>query len=314
MQPFSRPKNTSPMRLIVHADDCGLTPAVSADIFACLAQGPLNSVSVIMGGSHATESLRRLAALPYTRVCLHLNLLEGRCSAPIPQVRPLVTADGVFRHSLGQLLIALACAVGSRKKALLCAIRTEFEAQIDAFTTAFPQWRQRGGLHLDGHLHVHTIPALATTIRGLLHERAPAYVRLPREPAHLPPLPAAQLLTGCARRALLALWSARFVSLLDQAGIAHNDFLCGLVSGGNLTATRAAKALAAIRRQSQTSPLVEIMCHPGGQKADEPCLRHSAFYHSPARHVEKTMLLDGSLSAVLRRYGQPCAFAAAKAS
>ena len=209
MQPFSRPKNTSPMRLIVHADDCGLTPAVSADIFACLAQGPLNSVSVIMGGSHATESLRRLAALPYTRVCLHLNLLEGRCSAPIPQVRPLVTADGVFRHSLGQLLIALACAVGSRKKALLCAIRTEFEAQIDAFTTAFPQWRQRGGLHLDGHLHVHTIPALATTMRGLLHERAPAYVRLPREPAHLPPLPAAQLLTGCARRALLVVGPLR---------------------------------------------------------------------------------------------------------
>ena len=187
MQPFSRPENTSPMRLIVHADDCGLTPAVSADIFACLAQGPLNSVSVIMGGSHATESLRRLAALPYTRVCLHLNLLEGRCSAPIPQVRPLVTADGVFRHSLGQLLIALACAVGSRKKALLCAIRTEFEAQIDAFTTAFPQWRQRGGLHLDGHLHVHTIPALATTMRGLFHERAPAYVRLPREPARAGP-------------------------------------------------------------------------------------------------------------------------------
>ncbi len=56
------------------------------------------------------------------------------------------------------------------------------------------------------------------------------------------------------------------------------------------------------------------MCHPGGQKADDPCLRHSAFYHSPARYVEKTMLLDGSLSAVLRRYGRPCAFAAAKAS
>ena len=295
------------MRFIVHADDCGLAPRISEDIFTCLAHGPLNSVSVIMGGSDATACLQRLALMPQVRVCLHLNILEGRCSAPIRQVRPLVTEQGVFRYGLGAMLARLAAG----NKALLSAIRTELEAQIDAFTTGFPHVAERGGLHLDGHLHIHCIPALRQTMAELMREHAPRYVRLPSEPAHLAPLPIMPLLTGCARRTLLAHWSKGFACLLDRAGIDHNQYLCGLVSGGNLTAARAAASLAAMARQGHPSPLVEIMCHPGGANAgDAICLRHSDFYQSAARQAEKSMLLDGSLARVLTQYGTVRAFAA----
>lgn len=310
MRQQSDAEKQSSMRFIVHADDCGLTRRISEDIFACLAQGPLNSVSVIMGGSHTTESLQQLATMPHVRVCLHLNILEGRCTAPLSQVRPLVDAQGIFQYGLGQMLYNLAMGTGARKKSLLSAIRNEFEAQIDAFASGFSQLRQRGGLHLDGHLHVHTIPALRGIMRDLMREHPPAYVRLPKEPAHLPPLPLAQLLVGCARRTLLAHWSSEFAALLDQAGIAHNSFLCGLVSGGNLTAARAEASLAAIQRQKESAPLVEIMSHPGGgYDASEACVRHCDFYQSSARLTEKTMLLDGSLSAVLARYGYLQTFA-----
>ena len=304
--PESRPS----MRVIVHADDCGLTRRISEDIFACLAKGPLNSVSVIMGGSHTAESLQRLADLPHARVCLHLNILEGRCTAPVSEVRPLVDENGIFRHGLGQMLCSLVAGTATRQRALLFAIRNEFEAQIEAFAAGFPHWRQRGGLHLDGHLHVHTIPALREIMGEIMRERPPAYVRLPREPAHLPPLPMAQLLVGCARRALLAHWSCGFAALLERMGIAHNSFLCGLVSGGNLNAARAAASLEAIQRRKEHAPLVEIMCHPGGGRdAGEAHVRHNAFYQSSARLTEKTMLLDGSLSRVLARYGAVQAFA-----
>lgn len=300
------------MRFIVHADDCGLTRQISQGIFACLAQGPLNSVSVIMGGSDAAQSLQQLAAMPNVRVCLHLNILEGRCTAPVSQVRPLVDADGIFRYGLGQMLCNLATSSGPSKKALLSAIRNEFEAQIDAFASGFSPLRQRGELHLDGHLHVHTIPALRGIMRDLMREHPPAYVRLPKEPAHLPPLPLAQLLVGCARRTLLAHWSKGFAALLDQTGVAHNSFLCGLVSGGNLTAARAEASLAAIQRQKECAPLVEIMTHPGGgHDASEAHVRHGDFYQSSARLTEKTMLLDGSLNAVLARYGSLQTFAEA---
>ena len=124
-------------------------------------------------------------------------------------------------------------------------------------------------------------------------------------------------MVGCARRALLAHWSQGLAAQLDKAGIAHNRYLCGLVSGGNLTAARAAASLTAIQHRHQTSPLVEIMCHPGGMAptcaaTSEPAnqarngtasVRHSSFYTSPARSAEKSMLLDGSLSTTLARYG-----------
>ena len=146
-----------------------------------------------------------------------------------------------------------------------------------------------------------------------MRERRPAYVRLPKEPAHMPPLPLLPLLVGNARRALLAQWSQGLKTLLDRAGIAHNNFLCGLTSGGNLTAARAAASLTAIARQQLSSPLVEIMCHPGGistatktpdaAQNSTPPVRHNNFYTSPARRAEKTMLLDNSLRQVMARYG-----------
>ena len=143
------------MRFIVHADDCGLTREISEDIFDCLSHGPLNSVSVIMGGTHTAASLQRLAHMPHVRTCLHLNILEGRCTAPIAQVRALVSEAGIFRYGLGQMLAKLAAGTATSKKNLLSAIRTELEAQTDAFAAGFPQLYSRGGLHLDGHLHIH---------------------------------------------------------------------------------------------------------------------------------------------------------------
>ena len=305
------------MRFIVHADDCGLTRQISQDIFDCLAHGPLNSVSVIMGGTHTTASLQQLAQMPHVRTCLHLNILEGHCTAPIQQVRALANEAGIFRYGLGQMLTSLATGSGTNKKVLLSAIRTELEAQADAFTASFPQFAARGGLHLDGHLHIHSIPALRQTMAEFMRERSPAYVRLPYEPAHIAPLPFLPLLVGLARRGLLAYWSQGLATLLDKAGIAHNRYLCGLVSGGNLTAARAAASLAAIQRQRQPGALVEIMCHPGGirttnvaAQADNSAdsVRHNTFYTSPARRAEKSMLLDNSLSQILACYGTVKAF------
>ena len=312
------PANQPAMRFIVHADDCGLTRQISDDIFDCLAHGPLNSVSVIMGGTHTAASLQKLARKPHVRTCLHLNILEGRCTAPIAQVRALVSEAGIFRYGLGQMLAKLAAGTATSKKNLLSAIRTELEAQTDAFAAGFPQLYSRGGLHLDGHLHIHSIPALRQTMAEFMSERRPAYVRLPKEPAHMPPLPLLPLLVGSARRALLAQWSQGLEALLDRAGIAHNNYLCGLVSGGNLTAVRAAASLTAIARQQLPTPLVEIMCHPGGihtattaandAQNSTPPVRHNSFYKSPAREAEKTMLLDNSLSHVLAHFGTVQAF------
>jgi Uncharacterized protein conserved in bacteria len=104
------------MRFIVHADDCGLTRQISQDIFACLAQGPLNSVSVIMGGSGAAQSLQQLAAMPSVRVCLHLNILKGAARRPFHKCARWLMQMASFGTGLGRCSVTLPLAVAPAKR------------------------------------------------------------------------------------------------------------------------------------------------------------------------------------------------------
>jgi predicted glycoside hydrolase/deacetylase ChbG (UPF0249 family) len=299
------------VRAILHADDCGLSRGISEDILLCLKRGPLASTTLMTGGEYAEEAAAALNAMPGVRVSLHLNLLEGRPTAPPASVAPLLDGNGFFRYTLGALYAALHLLPPRRKKALLSAVRTEFSAQADFFLS-----RCRPGgpvprpLCLDGHLHIHALPLLKDVLREFIREYRPLYVRLPLEPRHLPSLPP-RLVPACLlRRELLACWAASLRGLLDAESTAHNSFLCGVVSGGCLTPTRLRASLEAVRRTAEPEDkggITEIMCHPGGLGPDEkaasvkPAFR--AFYLSPARAAEKAMFLSPELPALLSESG-----------
>ncbi|MDR2605358.1 MAG: ChbG/HpnK family deacetylase [Desulfovibrio sp.] len=305
------------MRVILHADDCGLGRGISEDILLCLKRGPLNSTTLMTGGDYAAEAAAALNAVPGIRVSLHLNLLEGRPTAPPAAVAPLVDENGFFRYSLGALCTALHLLPPRRKRALLSAVRTEFSAQADWLLSRIrpagsgqkPAASQRPPLRLDGHLHVHALPMLKSVMRAFIREYRPEYVRLPLEPRHLPPAPLRLLLAGGLRRELLAVWAASLSGLLDAEGIRYNRFLSGVFAGGNLTLPRLRASLAAVRRAAgqDARGILEIMCHPGGLGPDEtgaavkPAFR--AFYLSPARAAEKAMLLSPDLPALLADRG-----------
>jgi predicted glycoside hydrolase/deacetylase ChbG (UPF0249 family) len=344
------------VRVILHADDCGLGRGISEDILLCLKRGPLNSTTLLAGGDYAAEAAAALNAVPGIRVSLHLNLLEGRPTAPPASVAPLVDGNGFFRYSFGELCLALHLSPPRRKRALLSAARTEFSAQAEWFLSrirpagqgaspqssdtppntgrgASPQSREasahatgqqvsppagsgqgpaasfRPPLRLDGHLHVHALPLLQGVMRAFMREYRPEYVRLPLEPRHLPPAPLRQLLAGGLRRELLAFWAASLRGLLNAEGIEYNRFLSGVFAGGCLTLPRLRASLAAVRRsvEQNAGGILEIMCHPGGLGPDEtdaavkPAFR--AFYLSPARTAEKSMLLSPELPALLADMG-----------
>jgi predicted glycoside hydrolase/deacetylase ChbG (UPF0249 family) len=329
------------VRVILHADDCGLGRGISEDILFCLERGPLNSTTLMAGGDYAAEAADALNAVPGIRVSLHLNLLEGRPAAPPASVAPLVDGNGFFRYGPGALYAALRLLPPRRKRALLSAIRTEFSAQADWFLSrirpaggdasprhadaavhatgeqsALPDRSGQGRaapprplLRLDGHLHVHALPLLKDVLRAFIREYRPEYVRLPLEPRHLPPAPPRLLLAGGLRRELLAFWAASLRGLLDAEGIGHNRFLSGVFAGGGLTLPRLRASLAAVRRAAGQDGrgILEIMCHPGRLGPDEtgaavkPAFRD--FYLSPARAAEKAVLLSPELPALLAEMG-----------
>jgi predicted glycoside hydrolase/deacetylase ChbG (UPF0249 family) len=302
------------VRVVLHADDCGLGRGISEDILFCLKSGPLNSTTLMTGGEYAAEAASALNAVPGIRVSLHLNLLEGRPTAPPASVAPLVDGNGFFRYGLGELCVSLHLLPPRRKKALLSAVRTEFSAQADWFLSRVRLGREPANslpppLRLDGHLHVHAVPLLQDVLRAVIREYRPEYVRLPLEPRHLPPAPLRLLLAGGLRREVLAVWAVSLRRLLDAEGIGYNRFLSGVFAGGCLTLPRLRASLAAVRRETgrDAGGILEIMCHPGGLGPDETCAAvkpsFRAFYLSPARAAEKAMLLSPELPALLADMG-----------
>ncbi len=125
-------------RLIVNADDFGLTPAVSAGILDAHRLGIVTSTTVLVTADPDREQLRR-AREAGLGVGLHVNLTLGR---PLTAARSLVDEAGRF--------------VRDARRAAFRAdpedVRAEIAAQVDRFLSLL------GGppTHLDTHHHVGT--------------------------------------------------------------------------------------------------------------------------------------------------------------
>ena len=125
-----------PRRLIVNADDFGLTPGVSAGILAAGRHGIVTSTTVLV-----TQDVDRnqLAAARDSGlgIGLHVNLTLGR---PLTGGRSLVDAAGRFIRDARR-------AAG---RADVKDVEREVAAQIDKFGSLL----KRGPTHLDTHHHV----------------------------------------------------------------------------------------------------------------------------------------------------------------
>ena len=125
-------------RLIVNADDFGLTPGVSAGILDAHRHGIVTSTTVLVTADPDREQVRR-AREAGLGMGLHVNLTLGR---PLTAARSLVDDSGRF--------------IRDARRAAFRAdpedVRAEVEAQVDRFISLVG----RPPTHLDTHHHVGT--------------------------------------------------------------------------------------------------------------------------------------------------------------
>lgn len=157
-------------RLIVNADDLGLTSGVTSGIIEAHERGIVTSASLMANLPGAARTVRLVRNSPGLGVGLHLNLTAG---SPLRESPALTWRDGTFL-TLFRVVLRVSIAERARQQAW-----AEMEAQLAR--------ARKLGLkpdHLDSHHHIHVFPAL----RGKFLEMARSLgvpARIPDEPLTL---------------------------------------------------------------------------------------------------------------------------------
>lgn len=129
-------------KMIINADDLGLTPGVSNGIIAAHTQGIVTSTSALMNTDHIFQDLPRTHQIcPHLGIGVHMVITEGQPLLPIEKVPSLVDESGRFYelHHKPEKIPSLD----------LDEVRAEWKTQIESFI--------RYGFkpdHLDSHHHI----------------------------------------------------------------------------------------------------------------------------------------------------------------
>ena len=238
-------------RLIINADDFGLTPGVNRSVAELHQAGALTSATLMATSNFFGDAVALALANPSLEVGCHVVLVDGVPALPPAQVPSLVTATAQFRDKLGRFAADL----------FMGSIRAE---EIEAEATAQIRRVQDAGLrvsHIDTHKHTHLFPrVLRPLLRAAQACGVPA-IRNPFEPDW------ALRVTSSAGRlrriAVVALDSQRrtFLRLVRDAGLATTSGTIGVLATGTLdVATTLKHLLDAVPAGEATW---ELVCHPG---------------------------------------------------
>ncbi len=241
-------------RLIINADDLGLTAGVNRAIVEAHERGVLTSATM-MANARAVEDAGARARQAGLSVGCHVVLIGGAPLLAPQDVSSLVVADGAgarFRDGwLGFAARALCQRLDEEQ------IAAEVGAQIRRI-----QKKDVHVTHVDSHKHVHLLPAvLAPMLRaakacGVRAVRNPFAPLKPLALAHLARRP--RLWTRYTEVRLLRHFSQEFRNAVADAGMITTDGTFGIVATGALD-----EELFAALVGSLPEGTWELVCHPG---------------------------------------------------
>lgn len=162
----------NPRRLIINADDFGISRGVNTGIIEAAVAGVVTSASLIVNLPAFADALDRAQLCPFLSIGLHLNLTAGR---PLTPARSLVQESTGEFYSMSQLM-----ARASLGRVDAWDIISECVAQIDRMIDAGVQ-----PTHLDSHRHVHAHPAISAAVARAAASRGISHIRAPFEPLRL---------------------------------------------------------------------------------------------------------------------------------
>jgi len=231
-------------RLIVNADDFGMTHGINRGIIEANGKGIVTAASIMVTGWAFDEAVQLARENPNLDIGLHLSLTVGRPASNDPAVHRYLTSHGTFRLGNRDLLIKLIL-----HNILPSVPYREIEAQFKkAIDTRLPI------THIDGHESIHLFPGIREIVFQLMERYGIPFMRLSYERI------------GLRRVWKLRRWKKALVNLfgllhqrqIRRRGIRTTDYYYGTFDAGYLGKEKLMATISNLREGTS-----EIMCHPG---------------------------------------------------
>ena len=241
-------------RLILNADDFGLTAGVNRAIIELHRAGLLTSTTLMAKAAATTEAVELARATPSLGVGCHVVLMDGEPELSALEIPTLVDSrTSRFYPTLGTFL----------KQLLTRRIRP---AAIEAEAAAQIAFLQRCGLrltHIDTHKHTHMFPAVLRPVLRAAKAAGIHAVRNPFEPMwSLHATPGAPFIRRTEVN-LLRLLEPAFLRIVAEEGFTTTNGAIGVLATGTLNATTVSALL-----RNLPPGIWELVSHPGYNDAD----------------------------------------------
>ena len=267
-------KLISVSRLIVNADDFGLTSGVNRSIIELHAAGVLTSATMMARAAATDEAIDLARNRPSLGVGCHIVLVDGAPMLDRTMISSLLSREtGRFCPTLVSFL----------KRLFTGRIRA---AEIEAEAGAQIARLQDVGLrvtHVDTHKHTHMFPRV---LRPLLRAAKAAGIQMVRNPFEpLWSLNATREAPDLRRLQVIALrrYEPAFLRIVAEEGFTTTDGAVGVLATGTLDLGGVVALLSAMPEGT-----FEMVAHPGYNDAD---LEHSQTRLLASRELERNALL-----------------------
>jgi chitin disaccharide deacetylase len=241
-------------RLIVNADDFGLTPGVNRAIAELHAAGAVTSVTLMARASATTEAIEIARSTPTLGVGCHVVLVDGAPVLPPDRIPSLIDPrTGHFRSTLSAFLPRLLTGNIDASE-----IEAESAAQIGLL-----QDRGLELTHIDTHKHTHMFPAVLRAVLRAARAAGIDKIRNPFEPAWASHAAARASLMRVAEIALLRRLRPVCLRIVSEAGFTTTDGTIAMAATGVLDAATLASLIGRLAPGTW-----ELVTHPGYNDAE----------------------------------------------
>ena len=280
-------------RLIINADDFGMTVGVNRAIAEAHRAGLVNSATVMANEAATDDAIAIASQNPGLRTGCHIVLVDGKPLSNPGNVTTLIGASNgtstAFRSGISHL--ALASLVGGLRTK---DVRNEADAQIEHLHA-----RGLALSHVDCHMHSHILPTVLRAVLQAARDHGVGAVRNPFEPAwSVAATHKSSSLRSWHRSAqvtALRALKSQFRGAVAQHGMQTTDGAIGIAVTGLLDRNLLSRLVEAMPEGTW-----ELVTHPGYK---DRALLEASTELKESRVIELELLTSAETLDLLRRRG-----------